>query len=170
MHSAPKPFLALTAEDLMSREVIAIQQDMPLAAAARVLSRAQITGAPVVDAGGACVGVVSATDFLQLANRDPREAPPAYARPSCVCSDWQLLDLGELPADEVRRHMTPDPVTVRPDTPVGQVARLMLDAHIHRVIVVDAAGRPVGVLSSTDLIAAVARADPVEAALPGSAN
>jgi CBS domain-containing protein len=56
--------------------------------------------------------------------------------------------------------MTPDPVTVRPGTPVKEVARLMLDAHIHRVIVVDARGRPVGVVSSTDLIAAVAGTEP----------
>jgi CBS domain-containing protein len=169
MHSPGKPFFALTAEDLMSGSVIAVPQEMPLAAAARVLSRAQITGAPVVNADGVCVGVVSATDFLRLANRDPRPAPGACAAP-CVCSDWQMLEIHELPADEVRRHMTPDPVTVRPGTPVGEVARLMLDAHIHRVIVVDAKGRPVGVVSSTDLIAAVARTEPAGAALAGSPN
>ena len=165
MRSPHKPFFALTAEDLMSHSVIAIPQEMPLAAAARVLSRAQITGAPVVDADGVCVGVVSATDFLRLANPDPRAAPT-----NCVCSDWQLLERHDLPADEVRRHMTPDPVTVRPRTPVGELARLMLDAHIHRLIVVDAKGRPAGVVSSTDLIAAVAQAEPAEAALAGGAH
>ncbi len=159
MHSPRKPFFALTAEDLMSRDVIAIQEEMPLAAAARVLSRAQISGAPVVDTTGVCVGVVSATDFLRLANRDMRVAPVTCATPHCVCSDWQLLEIHELPVDEVRRHMTPDPVTVRPGTSVGEVARLMLDAHIHRVIVVDAKGRPIGIVSSTDLIAAIAQSE-----------
>jgi len=169
MRSPRKPFFALTAEDLMSRNVIAIPQEMPLAAAARVLSRAQITGAPVVDADGACVGVVSATDFLRLANPDAQGTPASCAAPPCVCSEWQLPEPHQLPADEVRRYMTPDPVTVRPGTPVGELARLMLDAHIHRVIVVDAKARPVGVVSSTDLIAAVARTEPAEAALAGSA-
>jgi CBS-domain-containing membrane protein len=167
MLSPRKPFFTLTAEDLMSREVVAIQQEMPLAAAARVLSRTGITGAPVVDARGVCVGVVSATDFLRLANREAG-APTTSARP-CVCSDWQVLETHDL-ADEVRRYMTPDPVTVPPGTQVSELARLMLDAHIHRVIVVDTKGRPVGVVSSTDLIAAVARAEAAEAALVGSAN
>ncbi len=35
---------------------------------------------------------------------------------------------------------------------------MMLDAHIHRIIVVDAGRRPVGVLSTTDVLAAVANA------------
>jgi CBS-domain-containing membrane protein len=33
----------------------------------------------------------------------------------------------------------------------------MLDAHIHRVVVVDDFGRPVGIISGTDLLAAIAR-------------
>jgi predicted transcriptional regulator len=35
----------------------------------------------------------------------------------------------------------------------------MLDAHIHRLIVVDEAGAPVGVISSTDILSAVAYAN-----------
>jgi CBS domain-containing protein len=170
MHSARKPFFALTAEDLMSRQVIAIPQEMPLVAAARVLSRDQISGAPVVDAAGVCVGVVSATDFLRLANRGAHLAAVTCATPLCVCSDWQLLELHELPADEVRCHMTPDPVTVQPGTSIRELARLMLDAHIHRVIVVDVGGRPVGIVSSTDVVAAVAQAEPVDAGPPGGAR
>ena len=56
----------------------------------------------------------------------------------------------------VRDWMTADPVTVPPETPIRQLARAMVDAHIHRVIVTDARGRPVGVVSSTDVLAAVA--------------
>ncbi len=170
MRAADKSFFSLTAEDLMSREVVTIPQEMSLSAVARALSRAHITGAPVVDGDGVCIGVVSATDFLHLAERDPRVTPVVCGAPLCVCSDWQVLEIEELPLEEVRRHMTPDPVTERPGTSVGELARLMLDAHIHRVIVVDAKGRPVGVVSSTDLIAAVARTEPARAVAAGSAN
>jgi predicted transcriptional regulator len=44
------------------------------------------------------------------------------------------------------------------NTPIGDLARMMIDAHIHRLIVVDDAGRPAGVVSSTDLLAALAAA------------
>ncbi len=36
---------------------------------------------------------------------------------------------------------------------------MMIDAHIHRVIVVDKDERPIGIVSSTDILAAVAHAD-----------
>jgi predicted transcriptional regulator len=42
---------------------------------------------------------------------------------------------------------------------MSDLARMMLDAHIHRVIVVDEQNRPVGVVSSTDILAAVVAED-----------
>jgi CBS domain-containing protein len=170
MRAAGKAFFALTAEDLMTREVVTIPQEMSLPAAARLLSRARISGAPVVDVNGACVGVVSATDFLTLVQKDSRTRTVACSAPLCVCSEWQVMELPELPFDEVRNHMTADPVTVRPTTPVSDLARLMLDAHIHRLIVVDGKGRPVGIVSSTDLIAAVAQTELARPVLAGAVN
>jgi CBS domain-containing protein len=46
--------------------------------------------------------------------------------------------------------MTPDPVTISPSTPIGKLARSMLDAHIHRVIVLEVERRLIGVVTSTD--------------------
>jgi CBS domain-containing protein len=170
MRSPSKPFFALTAEELMTREVVTIPEEMSLSAAARLLLRAHISGAPVVDPEGVCVGVVSATDFLALAERDCPVAAGPCAAPMCVCSEWQVMDPSALPPDEVRDHMTADPVTVRPSTPVGEVARTMLDAHIHRVIVVDGRGHPVGVVSSYDLIAAVAREEAAHVSPPATCH
>jgi CBS domain-containing protein len=81
------------------------------------------------------------------------------SQPHCVLVDWQVVDVEKLPADEVRRFMTPDPVTVQPAATVRVLARMMIDAHIHRVIVVDEARRPLGVVSSTDLLATLAYSD-----------
>lgn len=63
---------------------------------------------------------------------------------------------GEIPIARARDCMTTDVVTAGLDTPARVLARMMLDAHIHRVIVVDGERRPVGVVSSTDILAAVA--------------
>ncbi len=81
------------------------------------------------------------------------------SQPHCVLVDWQVVEVEKLPADELRRFMTPDPVTAGPATPIRVLARMMIDAHIRRVIVVDEARRPVGVVSSTDLLAALAHGD-----------
>jgi len=53
--------------------------------------------------------------------------------------------------------MTPEPVTVAPDEPIATLAQRMVDAALDRVIVIDTQGRPVGVVSSTDVLAAVAQ-------------
>jgi CBS domain-containing protein len=206
MTTTRKPLLALTAADLMSRDVVRLPEHVPLRDAALLLLRNQISGAPVVDAAGRCVGVFSAIDFLRLVWKRPDAANPAApplpvtcsfqakrtlpdgrevtvcllppgvcpiqvkqvgpggeewlvcSEPHCVLADWQVVELEKLPDDEVRRYMTPDPVCVPADTPIRTLARRMIDAHIHRVIVTDDAHRPVGVVTSTDLLGALARA------------
>jgi CBS domain-containing protein len=148
---------ALIAADLMSRPVESIPRDMPLQDAARRLSKAGVSGAPVVDGSGRCVGVLSASDFVHWAERGAHADKVHCTVPSACSSDWQVMELEFLPRDEVRWHMTPDPVTVEQDAPLAQLAQTMVDAHIHRLIVVDEAHRPVGVVSSIDILAAVAR-------------
>lgn len=81
------------------------------------------------------------------------------SRPHGVLADWQLVVLERLPSDAIRRYMTRDPVTVPEATSIRRLARMMLDAHVHRVIVVDEQYRPVGVVSATDLVAALAYAE-----------
>lgn len=150
-----KPFSALTAEELMSRPVEAIPAQMSLREAARLLSRAQISGAPVVDDQGRCVGVLSATDFVRAAQSEAHPENFPCHGPPCVSSEWQMVDLEFLPTDEVRSYMTPDPVTAPGNTRITELARMLLDAHIHRVVIVDARRRPVGIVTSTDILAAV---------------
>lgn len=204
MRADPKPLLALTAGDLMNAAVVRLPETMPLRDAARLLLENQIGGAPVVNAGGQCVGVFSAIDFLRLSElrADPTRpaAPPlpitcsfqrkfrthdgkevtlctlppgmcpiqveqpepggemlnVCRQPNCVLMDWQMVDVEKLPTDEVRRFMTPDPITALPSTAIRTLARMMIDAHIHRIIVTDQGRRPIGVVSSTDVLAALA--------------
>jgi CBS domain-containing protein len=159
MKTISKPFPLLTADDLMTRPAEVISQDTSLRAAAHFLSQGQISGAPVVDATGRCVGVLSATDFVHWAENNSPAREVVRGRPPCVCSDWQLVEPEYVPQDAVRRYMAADPVTAAPDTSITELARMMRDAHIHRVIVVDDFGQPVGVVTSTDILAAVARTD-----------
>lgn len=81
------------------------------------------------------------------------------SEPHCVPVDWQVVEVEKLPLDAVHRFMTADPVTVTPDTPLGVLARQIIDAHIHRLIVVDDQRRPIGVISTTDIAAVVAYAE-----------
>jgi predicted transcriptional regulator len=67
-----------------------------------------------------------------------------------------MIAMDLIPEDEVGRYMTTDVVATRPEALIEEMARWMADAHIRRVVIVDSEGRPVGVASSTDILAAVA--------------
>jgi len=158
MLTISKPLFLLTAGDLMTAAIVTVPQDMSLQGAAHRLVENQVSGAPVVDEEGRCVGVISAGDFMLWADKEKNARRPA-ASPGCVCASWQIVEADQY-SDEnrVRNYMTQDPVTVIQSTPIQKLAQMMLDAHIHRLIVVDRQHSPIGIVSSTDILAAVTRA------------
>lgn len=111
----------MEARDIMSKEVIVLTPDMDVQEAADLLVRYRIHGAPVVDAAGMLVGMVS------------------------------LVDLVGKPGGTVRDIMTPDPVVAMEDTPVEELAQLMLDEMVRRVPIVRG-GQVVGIVSASDIV------------------
>jgi CBS domain-containing protein len=77
------PLLALTASDLMRRNVVTISQDTSLPAAAELFCQQQIGEAAVVDTDGRCVGVLSATDLIRWTLQGSKGAEDV---PSPACS------------------------------------------------------------------------------------
>jgi CBS domain-containing membrane protein len=151
MRTQTNSFLDLTAAELMSHEVVTLHQDMPLREAARRLAAAGISGAPVVDVAGRCVGVLSTSDLARVVGQEaPAEATGGFF------ADWQVPDLSSLPTDAVARHMSEDVITAYPDTAFRDMARLMSAFHIHRLVITDFDSRVCGVVSVMDLVSAVA--------------
>ena len=54
-----------TAEHLLHRDLVTLYPQMLMSEAAAILLHQQISGAPVVDDRGVCVGVLSASDFVK---------------------------------------------------------------------------------------------------------
>lgn len=157
MQTLFKPLTSLTAADIMSRDPVVIPRHLSLRTAAKILSQHRVTGAPVVNAGGECVGVLSATDFMQQAEG---RSKPSWSAHECACSDWDLMEPDLVPENDVDTVMTHDPVMADENTSIVTLARMMLNAHIHRVVIVDVANKPVGVVSSTDILAALSQTEP----------
>jgi CBS-domain-containing membrane protein len=84
--------------------------------------------------------------------------------PHCVPTDWQVVEPAAGPVT-VRDVMTTAVADVSPDVPVAALARVMLDRGVHRLVVLDLAGRPVGVVSVDDLLQVLAHP---ELAAPGA--
>jgi len=124
--------------DYMSLPAVVVAVDDVVQRAETLLMEHHVSGLPVVDATGAIVGVVSRTDILG-------ESPRVSA---LVRGHADRLLVGEL--------MTSPAITVSITTTLRDAARAMRDARIHRVVVVDEAARPVGVLSASDYVAIAA--------------
>jgi CBS domain-containing protein len=87
--------------------------------------------------------------------------PMTGGRHTVVCllrggpvSDWQQVSVG-VPAAGVRRYMTADVPAVGPDATLTELGRVVIDAHVHRLVVVDQQQRPIGTVSRLDVLAAL---------------
>lgn len=118
---------------LMQREVWSIDIDASIAEVERLFTERRLTWAPVLESRVTAIGVISAADLVQF-NAQGRDPTSVRA--------WQLC--------------TYKPISVGPDTPIGDVARLMVEHDIHHVIVSDSGGM-VGVVSSMDFVRTFAR-------------
>jgi CBS domain-containing protein len=131
----------LVVGDVMSVDPILTTVDSSIEDAQELLRTYRITGLPVVDDAGNLVGVLSQTDLVW---------GPGLHVTTLLRRKPSGLRVGEL--------MTSPPVTVTMDTTVIEAARVMLQNRVHRLVAVDALGRPVGVLSATDYVTLAAEA------------
>jgi predicted transcriptional regulator len=79
--------------------------------------------------------------------------------PHSVLVEWQMVEMESLPEEHVRHYMTAEPVMVHAKESIAALARKMINSVVQRVIVVDAQERPVGIVTVTDLVAALAATD-----------
>lgn len=126
-----------TVGELMSIEPVTIGTDEAISAAEQLMSARAITGLPVVDRVGRLRGVLSQTDIVR-----------AHASGQPIAT-W--------PGLAVRHLMTSPALTIRLDESLLTAARMMEQHHVHRLVVVAPDGQhPVGVISTTDLVRALA--------------
>jgi CBS domain-containing protein len=154
--------MTLCARDVMQRDVLSVSPDMSLAELADFLIRERISGVPVVRQKE-LVGIVSRSDVVRLLSLDRSLAgliaegsEPEEFAPAEVPVPPPGERVGEeLEERTVRDVMVADPITVSPDTPIVEVARLLAEHHLHRVVVRE--GKQVsGVISTLDLVQLIA--------------
>ena len=147
------------ARDLMTRPVLTVRDDRTLGELAAFLAENEISGAPVVDARGSLVGVVTVTDLAGQEPGDERPAPAARSHSVYFQEGWEsrmnpeelralsVRDAGRL----VRDIMTPVAFSVPGSTPAEKVARTMIAGRIHRLLVTEK-GRVAGIVTTLDLL------------------
>ena len=147
-------------KDLMNPDIMTVADEMTTDELARYLIEHEISGAPVVDGQGHLIGVVSMTDIGRtMAEPSDVESSRSSGFYRDIAADYTLEEPGERHVDQravtVRDVMTPVIHQVPMTASVAQAARIMVDQHIHRLVVTQGK-EPVGIITSMDLLKMVA--------------
>ena len=130
------------ANQLMQPEVITVGADDDVAQAWRVLVGHQIHQAPVLDAGGHLVGIVSERNLLTTLNVDNGEVRDVLRK-------------------RVSDVMTTPVVAASPLTDIRRIARVMLERNVDGVPIVNDTGALLGFVSRSDILNAVVTDPPL---------
>lgn len=141
----------ITCADIMSRDLATVEYGTELEEVWARLRFHRIKAIPVVDAFSRVVGIVTLVDFLKRANLKTYE----------TFEDKLIKFIRRTPGDkaekpEVIGQIMAFPVTtVRTDTHVVDLIPLLSDKGLHHIPVVDVNGRLAGMVTQSDLIAAL---------------
>lgn len=142
-----------TARDIMTVDPVSVGRDLSVTDAARLMVERRIGALPVLD-GEKLVGIVTEGDLIM---RDVKVEFPTYLHlldgfimypPATARFESELKKAVGATVEDV---MTASPVTVQADTPLADVATLMVDRDVSRVPVLDGE-RLVGIVSKSDIV------------------
>lgn len=143
----------LTAKDIMTTQIYTVSAETEVDELARLFARHNVNAMPVVDSEGRLEGVVTETDLVE-------QDKPLHIPTVISIFDWVFyLESEKSFRDEVKK-ITARKVgvicarevpTCAPDTPIADIAGLMVDRAVHLIPVVDQ-GKLVGVVARLDII------------------
>ena len=125
--------------DVMTRGVVTASPDTPVKEIAERMANQHLSGVAVIGAQGDVLGFISEMDMVKVLHKP---------------------DLKQLTAEDI---MSSRLIAVAPDATLGRAARIMDEGHIHRLLIlsekgVGASQRPVGILTTSDIVREVAKA------------
>ncbi|WP_377404838.1 HPP family protein [Rhizobium helianthi] len=141
---------AITCADIMSRDVVAVESGSDLKSAWRLLMTRHVRVLPVVDGDGTLCGIIGLADFLR--NSILSEAGTLKlgfgTRLAASLSGRALpRTVNDIMENEVRSAL--------PETRISRLVSPLVDQGIDQIPVVDHDNRLVGIVSQSDLLAAV---------------
>lgn len=139
--------------EIMSRDVAVATPEMPLRAAWAKLRDHRIKALPVVDGENRVVGIVTQTDFLIHAGWFAEPRPLKGLGSFIRRASWRNWPL----ARTVDQIMTAEVECAGETQRITELVPVMADQGRHHLPVVDAERRLVGIVTQTDLIAALFR-------------
>ena len=147
--------MTVLAREIMTPTVKAVPHNWTMDRFARFLTDNEITGSPVTDDNGDIIGIATLKDITEFRWNASRRGD----RPSLTKEEQDearrlrmvlLEEMGKVPV-EVRDIMTPIVLSVDEDTPVRDIANIMMGEHLHRIFVTRET-RITGIITTYDML------------------
>ncbi len=146
----------LTAKDIMTKDVVTVKPETTVAELANLLIKNRISGAPVVDASGSIVGIVTENDLISQNKRLHIPTVVSFLDAAIY------LESSKKFADEVKRVTATTVgdicvkkvITISEDTSLTDIATIMSEKKVHILPVVKA-GKVIGIVGKRDVVKAV---------------
>lgn len=144
-----------SARDIMTTSPVTLFSDSSISDAVNIMLDKGFNGLPVVDHdNGKLVGVICQSDLV--AQQKKLEMPSIFSLLGgfITFSGFRDMekDMKKITALTVGEAMTTSPVTARPDTPVDELADMMVEAKLYTLPIVNEDGKLVGVVGKEDIL------------------
>lgn len=147
--------MSVVAHEIMTPSIKAVPQSWTMERLARFLTDNEITGSPVVDENGDIVGIATLKDITEFrwnASR-PDNSRQLTEEEECEARRLRMAmfeGMEKVPV-EVRDIMTPMVFSVDEQTPVQELADIMMREHLHRIFVTK--GKKItGIITTYDML------------------
>ncbi len=143
----------LTARDIMTRNVISVQKDTPVAELARILTSNHISGVPVLDDSGKVIAVATESDLIDQSKK--LHIPTVITILDSVFylenPDKMEAEMKKMAATSVAEICSATPKTISPETGLDEIATIMAEDNIHTLPVIEN-DRLAGIIGKKDII------------------
>jgi CBS domain-containing protein len=154
--------MSLTVREIMDAEPATVGPDSSVEEVVRALRDHELTGVPVVNEGGRCVGIITEEDLVMAGDEGDLHLPHFIELFGGIVflESMQRFEerLQRATASTAHDMMTPDPVTIGPDATAQEAGRTMAH-HKHNRLPVVEHGRLVGIVTRVDVLDALTRED-----------
>jgi CBS domain-containing protein len=143
----------LTAQEIMTKEVMTVSPETSITEAARLLLEKRINGLPVVDSQGRLTGIICQSDLITQQKQLPLPPFVTFLDSFIPLSSYKNFEkqIQKIAALTVIQAMTRDPITVEPEASLEEIATLMVTKSIHTLPVTDQ-GQLVGIIGKEDVL------------------
>jgi CBS domain-containing protein len=153
----------LTVKEIMTKNVITVTPDLAVDKLAALFWQNNISGAPVVDAEGRVVAVVTESDLIDQAKKIHIPTMISFWDSVIMLGSAEKLEkeIGKWTGTTVSDVCSKKVITVDEDTSIEEIATIMSEKNIHTIPVL-AGNELVGIVGKNDIIRTLARQDDKE--------